>query len=129
MNTITLYVDKLINNDCIGLTNDSKTIAFNNTKIGTAFVDELTSGLTEDDSFGSVGYIGRYLFSVEISLDKKEYKMAFVDVEQDELLANTIANGLSSEWAKKKFMEHFYLQQPSYKKNYHFVVLVAGKPY
>lgn len=75
-----------------------------------------------------MGYIGRFIFTADVSLDEKEYKMAFIDVEKNEETAKILASKLGSEDAKRKFMEAFYDQKKEYEKIYDSIKLIQGKP-
>lgn len=128
METTYLYVDKIFNRGCTGLTDDPETIAYNNTMMGNKLVDIFTNSLSSGNRVSIVGYIGRFIFTADVSLDEKEYKMAFIDVEKNEETAKILASKLGSEDAKRKFMEAFYDQKKEYEKIYDSIKLIQGKP-
>src|SRR5688500_744345 len=84
MEKIVLYVKELNADESIGITDDPDTIAYNNSIISSAFVNQLTDVLLEQDAVSGIGYLGRYIISVDISLEQHQYRMAFMDLKQVE---------------------------------------------
>lgn len=84
--------------------------------------------LTEVDSALSIGYQGRYIYTIQISLEHHRYGMIILDLKGDENQAEKMAGQLSSEDARQIFMAKFYEQRERYNDNYDAVKLKKGTP-
>jgi hypothetical protein len=123
METIVLYVDQT--DDYTGITNDPVNVAYNHNYLKKETIKKFAS-LVSDDEGGVMGFIGRYIFTIDVSLDKKKYRMAFMDIQKNEKIANNIASTLNPN-QQKIFIDLFYAQLNRYDEDYNIAKLVRGK--
>lgn len=128
MSQRTYYVDKLSDDETLGLTNTPETIAHNNRIIGFDLVDSLTKVLDESGQGHYCLYNGRYIIVGTVSLENHTYGMIFLDLKKDENKAKEACNQLKGASLKKQFMEAFYSQIEEYDQIYDSVRLVVKKP-
>lgn len=127
---IIFYVDEIILNGLIGLTDSEKNIQDNHKVLGEKYINSITDTIIDYNVASTIGYAGRYLYSTEISLDEKISRMTFVDCQKDEKLMKEMAEsfaGISKDFTEK-FTAAFYKQLKIYDKICDSVKLTIRKP-
>lgn len=126
---MTFYVDSIIADGRIGLADSQQNIAYDNLLLGQKYVDTLTDTVIEHNVASTVGYVGRYLYATEISLDQFISKITFVDCCKDVQLAMDMALEFMkiSEEYSQKFITAFAQQSTVYDQIYNDVILVVGQ--